>query len=821
MRKLKADDLWARFNPNDFEFKSTSELKPLEGIIGQERAVRALELGLEMSGPGYNIFVGGYPGTGKATIIESIASRYGANRKTPPDLIVVNNFANEYQPEVLELKAGNAARFSKDMARLIDSLRQDLPRLFQGEHYLREQKKLTAKFAEQKDQLITDLNRRAAEKQIQVQYTQTGFQTIPMVRDKPLAEAQFAKLSDKQKTKIAESVKLVQGFIADTLREIAGIDQLNRDAVEELNRKITLASVTPRIDHIRRKYTRHRNLKKYLDTVKEDIVTNIDLFLGFKEDKKLPVENDGQEGLRPPENPFIRYKVNILVDNGRQKGGPVISDTNPTYYNVFGRIEKRPVLGGLTTDFTMIRAGSLLRANGGYLILDIEAVLQNPYVWEALKRTLRNQKIQIEDVNEQFGFSSVTSMKPEPIPLNVKVILMGRSDSFQYLQGVDDNFRKIFKIRADFDYEVERSRDVEQEYARFIARVCQERKLSPFSAAGVSEILTLSARLADDQTKLSLQFGELVSVVMESAHWATRNNHTEITAPDVRAAVAERHFRMGLVEEKIQERYDREIILVDTSGAKVGQINGLAVYSIGETSFGKPVRITTTAFMGKSGVLNIERMAKLSGKTYDKGIYIISGYLGNVFAQEYPLSLSISITFEQSYSGVDGDSASSTELYAILSVLSGYPIRQGIAVTGSVNQYGEVQPIGGVNEKIEGFFKVCVQKGLTGEQGVMLPESNTKNLMLNRQVREAVEQGKFNLWSVKSIGEGIEILTGKPAGRKNRKGHFPRHTVFGEAQRRLLEYVKRSLSLKERLLPGKSKSGPDPDDGIEAELKPS
>ncbi|MCF7796565.1 MAG: AAA family ATPase [Lentisphaeria bacterium] len=804
MQKLETRDLCARFDSEKFPFKTTDELKPLSTVIGQERAVRALELGLEMNGPGYNIFVGGYPGTGKATIIQNIAKKFAAKRKTPPDLIVVNNFTNEYHPLVIALKAGHAQSFSKEMSRLIDSLRQDLPRVFQGEHYQRERKQVTREFNERRNSLIDELNRKAEEQHIQVQYTEGGFQTIPIAEKEPLSEEQYNQLTDAEKEKINEAIKFVQSLIGDTLREIASIDQLAQDALEKLNEEIGLAAVKPRVDHLKQRYPRQRALRTYLDSVKTDIVSNLELFLGQAADETQPVENDGQEGLLPAENPFIRYRVNILVDNSAQKGGPVIVDTNPTYYNVFGRIEKRAILGGLITDFTMIQAGSLLRANGGILILDIEAVLQNPYVWDALKRSLRNQKVQIEDVNEQFGFSSITSMKPEPIPLTVRVILMGRSDYFQYLQGVDDNFRKTFKVRADFDYEVQRSPSVEQEYAAFIARVCKERKLPPFSADGVAAILAHGSRLADDQTKLSLQFGELVSVLMEAAHYGQRGDHKTISADDVHKAIAERRFRMGLVEEKIQERYDRGTILVDTTGEKVGQINGLAVYSVGESGFGKPVRITATTFMGKSGVINVERMAKLSGKTYDKGIYIISGYLGHIFAQEYPLSLSISITFEQSYSGVDGDSASSTELYAILSSLSGYPIKQGIAVTGSVNQYGEIQPIGGVNEKIEGFFKVCSQKGLTGEQGVIIPQANVEQLMLNREVTEAVEAGKFSILSVANISEGVEILTGKSAGEMNKRGHFPRHTVFGEAQRKLKDFLVKSLTMKQRLVPGKN-----------------
>jgi len=508
-------------------------------------------------------------------------------------------------------------------------------------------------------------------------------------------------------------------------------------------------------------------------------------------------QEDG-EGVSPQQvqkTLLQRYKVNLLVDNSRQKGAPVIFDSNPSYYNLFGRIEKKATMGGWYSDFTMVLAGALLHANGGFLILDIQSVLQNVNVWEPLKRTLKNKLLQIEDVNEQFGFSSTTSLKPEPIPLEINVVLLGRSDYFQYLQEVDDEFNKTFKVRADFDYEVTRNTQNEHLLCQFIARVCRESRLPHFTPDAATQIIVYSSRLAGNKQKLSLQFGTLVGLVTEAAYWAKKKKRRQVQLEDVRQAIHEKRFRGSLYEEKVWENIKSKTLLIDVTGEHVGQINGLAVYSMGDNSFGKPSRITATTYMGKPGIIAVEREAKLSGKTYDKGNLIINGFLGQTFAQKFPLSVTITLTFEQSYGGIDGDSASSTEIYVILSALSGYPIKQGIAVTGSVNQWGEIQAIGGVNEKIEGFFHLCELRGLTGEQGVIIPESNVEHLMIMPDTQAAVKAGKFHIWSVKTIAEGIELLTGVPAGTMNRHGNFPAGTVFGAAQGKLKKFFQRSREL--------------------------
>lgn len=607
-----------------------------------------------------------------------------------------------------------------------------------------------------------------------------------------MSEEEFAGLSEKEAVEINGRIEEIQAHLRDALRGMAELEEEREDLVEGLQERIALDSVEHRIGRLLENYADYEGIVQYLQDVRTDIAEHVREFIGMETQT-----DEGEQGSAQRIQTTImqRYKVNLLVDNGHLKHAPVISDSNPNYFNLFGRIEKRAVMGTWYSDFTMITAGTLLKANGGFLILDIQAVLENAHVWELLKRAIKNRSLQIEDVNDQFGLSSTTSLKPEPIPLAINVILLGRSDYFHYLQEVDDSFNKTFKVRADFDYEVARSVETEGQLCQFIARVCRESKLPHFTPEAATQIIVYSSRLAGDQEKLSLQFGTLVGLITESAYWARKNKRRRVDREDVRQAIREKRFRGSLHEEKVWENIRSETLMIDVVGEHVGQINGLAVYSMGDNSFGKPSRITATAYMGEPGIISVEREAKLSGKTYDKGNLIINGFMGNTFAQNFPLSVAITLTFEQSYGGIDGDSASSTELYAILSTLSRLPIKQGIAVTGSVNQWGEIQAIGGVNEKIEGFFHLCKLRGLTGEQGVMIPTANEDNLMLMPGVQEAVKEGKFHIWSVDTIAEGIELLTGVKAGEMNKHGNFPAKTVFGEAQSRLKKYFEQAQLL--------------------------
>jgi lon-related putative ATP-dependent protease len=486
------------------------------------------------------------------------------------------------------------------------------------------------------------------------------------------------------------------------------------------------------------------------------------------------------------------------VDQESTRGAPVIFETNPTYHNVFGRIEKRAFMGTINTDFTMVQAGSMLSANGGFLIMEIDSVMMNPYVWEALKRTLRTKCLQIEDIPEETGFGT-TSLKPEPIPLDVKIILLGSYEIFEIIQSEDPRFNKIFKVRADFDSEVDRTPRTIQQYARFIARVCREENLLPFTPKGVALMVEYGEKYVSNKKKLSIRFGPILGILKEADYWARKSNARQVTDKHVIKAFNDHRFRHNLYEHKMHESYLDNTIMIDVKGAVIGQVNALAVYQVGEFAFGRPARITAETYMGKQGVVNIEREAELSGSTHDKGVLILTGYLGRTFAQQHPLSLSISITFEQSYFGIDGDSASSTELYAIISSLAGIPIKQGIAVTGSVNQKGQIQAIGDVNQKVEGFFEVCKEKGITGRQGVIIPAANVQNLMLKKEVIDAVKQKKFHIYRVYTVEEGIEILTGVPAGKPNKNGIYPEGTVYGSVQRKLKAYIKQTEKLKKEL----------------------
>lgn len=792
--ELKASDLRCICDHRVFNFKNTSQIKPLDEVIGQERAVRALEFGLNMNHSGYNIFVTGLEGTGKSTIVKDYVAKHARTLPKPNDWCLVNNFKDEFRPRAIEVPSGKAAQLSKKINRLILILKKDLPAAFESEMYLKRLSALKTRYSEKQSRLFQKIETYAAKKNIQIISTDEQFETIPVIDGQPLTAEDFNNLSIDQKSEIEENIRLIQNRIEIASVEVDKLNSVLRTDVEELMDEVTQSVVQSRLEAIRSEFKDSRNIMAHIDAVEQDIIENVNFFMPADEG------STGEENifLLPQKSKLHRYQINPLTDHSTPKGAPVIFETNPTYHNVMGRIEKRAHMGTVTTDFTMVQAGSLLEANGGFLIMYVESVLSNPYVWEALKRALQNKSIQIEDIAEESGFGTV-SLRPEAIPLKVKVILLGSYDAFEVLQNYDPRFNKTFKVRADFDYEVDRNPDTVQQYARFIARVCREENLLAFTPKGVATIVEYGEKYVSDRDKLSIRFGPLLGVLKEADYWARKNNARYVTDKFVVKAFNEYRFRYNLYEEKIHDSYRDETIMIDVASAVVGQVNALAVYQVGEFSFGRPVRITAETFMGKEGVINIEREAELSGSTHDKGVLILSGYMGRTFAQSYPLNLSISITFEQSYDGIDGDSASSTELYAILSSLSDIPIKQGIAVTGSVNQKGQIQAIGGVNHKIEGFFEVCKTKGLNGKQGVMIPRANQKNLMLSKEVINAVKKRRFNVYQVATIEEGIEILTGTPAGQADKVGKFPQGSVYGAVQQKLKQYFQRSLALKKEL----------------------
>jgi len=793
--ELPQEDLRCSCDPTIFEFEDTSEIEPLDEVIGQERAVQAIRFGLDMKSPGYNIYVTGQEGTGKSTIVNDIVQLKASELDAPGDWCMVNNFKDVYRPKAIRLPAGEGIRFARRMNRFIEDMKIRLPKEFEGKSYQDDLAEIKNRLSAEKQDHFEQLSQVAKGKNLMIHRSTSGYQTIPADGDKPMPPEEFAKLpKEKQKT-IEADAKALQTEINNTLREVGKINHAGQKEIEKLTAEVTLFVVKERLDLIREDYTEFKEVLNYLEDVQTNIVENVEDFL-------KPVESPRPPGEGPPRqvpgSTFIQYKVNVLVDGKLLEGAPVVFETNPTFMNVFGQIEKRAFMGAITTDFTMIQAGSLLQANGGFLIMEIESVLTNPLVWEAMKRALQNRQLSIEDPPTAIGYSTGT-LRPQPIPLDVKVILLGNYQTFQLLQNYDSKFNKIFKVRADFDYETERSSETIQLYARFIARVCKEGSLRPFSAQAVAAIVEYGEKFIASKKKLSLRFGQIVSIIKEADYWAAQDDDAAVVSEaHIVKAFNEHRFRYNLYEEKMQESYVDDTIMIDVDGKVTGQVNALAVYQMGDFFFGRPSRITAETFMGKNGVINIEREARLSGSTHDKGVLILSGYLGRTFAQKTPLSLSISITFEQNYGGIDGDSASSTELYAILSSLSGIPIRQGIAVTGSVNQKGRVQAIGGVNYKIEGFFDVCKAIGLNGKQGVVIPQANVQNLMLKQEVIESVQKGEFHIYRVSSIEEGVEVLTGVPAGEADDNGMFPEGSVFAAVQKKLNAYIEQAYKFKKQ-----------------------
>ncbi len=792
--EVKASDLRLICDPKIFKFKNTSEVKPLDTVIGQERAVKAIDFGLNMEDPGYNIFVTGLASTGKSTIVRDLVNKHAKHLPTPNDLCLVNNFKDEFRPKAIAVPPGTAIQFSKKMKRAIEGLKKELPQVFEDDAYLKKLSKLKNTFAQQQHALFEQLEAYAAEKSLYIEQTEDDFQTIPVVDGQPITPEEFSALPAMTRAKIEENLRLVQAEIEATAVEMDKNNLALRADIEKLMDTYALSVVKKRLDPMRKEFKACDDIVAHLNTVQEHIVENFNLFIPPNKSEAPPPE----QAPRNANASFQQYEVNVLVNQESTKGAPVIFETNPTFYNVFGRIEKRAFMGTINTDFTMVQAGSLLSANGGFLIMEIDSVMMNPYVWEALKRTLRTKCLQIEDIPEETGFGT-TSLKPELIPLDVKVILLGSYDIFEIIQSEDPRFNKIFKVRADFDSEVDRTPRTIQQYARFIARVCQEENLLPFTPRGVALMVEYGEKYVSNKHKLSIRFGPILGILKEADYWARKSNARQVTDKHVIKAFNDHRFRHNLYEHKMHESYLDNTIMIDVKGSVIGQVNALAVYQIGEFAFGRPARITAETYMGKQGVVNIEREAELSGSTHDKGVLILSGYLGRTFAQQHPLSLSISITFEQSYFGIDGDSASSTELYSIISSLAGIPIKQGIAVTGSVNQKGKIQAIGDVNQKVEGFFEVCKEKGITGQQGVIIPAANIQNLMLKKEVVDAVKKKQFHIYRVSTVEDGIEILTGVPAGKPNKKGIYPEGTVYGAVQRKLKAYIKQSEKLKKEI----------------------
>ena len=784
-----------KINLSRYKFETTEDIQPLNSVIGQDRAVSAINFGLAMNDPSYNLFVTGFRGTGRTTIVHDLLRKVAFRKEKPPDWLYVYNFDNPDEPKALSLPNRKARLLMRNFHRVIDNLRPALRTSFESEPYNIKKNQIIETTQQRKREIFSQIETEARKKHIQIKGSSTGFQTIPMVGEKAMSEADYQNLSDKQRAEVEINVQSVQKMLKDMVMEATTIDREAEEEVEELNEETARFIVESQFHSLRRDFRDFPNVAEYIEEVIFDIIQNVYAFLQPPgEDAEPP-----KPGERSEPRHVDKYRINHVVDNARVKGAPIIYEMNPTYNNLFGRIEKKSYFGYLYTDYTMIKAGSLLKANGGYLILDIEQVLHNSFVYDALKRALRSRFLIIEDINELYGVMTSAGLKPMPIKLNVKVIIIGQSHIYHLLHTYDEDFRKIFKVRADFDYEVRETASNLNKYIKFISRVVREEKLKHFDRSAVEAVIEHAYRLTDHQQRLSIRFTETVRLIRESSYWAGHSGSKFVTAKHIEKALQAEKHRSNLSEEKIQTAIQEKTLQFDTDGAKVGQINGLAVYNLGDYSFGKPARITASTYIGSRGIINIEREAKLSGKLHDKGMLILSGFFASRFGDTIPLSFSASITFEQSYGLIDGDSASSAELYALLSSLSDVPIRQGIAVTGSVNQKGDVQAIGGVNEKIEGFYDVCRLRRLNGKQGVIIPESNVKNLMLHDNIVQAVKDKKFSIWAVSRIEDGIRLLTGVPAGIRHKDGNFTKDSVFDRVHNRLIEFSTRAKKFNKEI----------------------
>ena len=783
--ELNYKNLKISCDPSIFKFKTTEELDNIETGIGQERGIKALEFGLNVDINGYNLYLEGPAGVGKTMYTKHYLDKISKKQKTPCDWCYIYNFENPNEPIALPLHAGQGKEFKEQMEVFIKDIKNDLKNTFNNEDFEKEKALIAQTYEEKREALMVKLNKKSEKYGFQVKSAQNGIYMMPIINGKAIEQEEFEKLDDETKQNFEDNSSIVQEQILQVISEIKNIEQESQKKLSEWQSNVALLTINAHINYIRSKFKRNKKISTFLENIKKDILKNIDYFLAEPQN-----ETQQMPGPRPePPKPWENYRVNLFIDNSAQEGAPVIMDSNYSYHNIFGKLEYENYYGSLKTDYTMLKPGLLHKANGGYIIFQAHDLIENSVCYEGLKKALRQKQLLIENTADPRSPMVMVSLKPEPIPLDLKVIIVGDEQIYQTLLAVDYDFRKLFKIKVEFEDSSDNTEENMNKLARFIHGFCEQEQLPHLDPSAVAKIMEYSSRLADNQDKLSTRFNDLAQIIGEAATWAKMKKSKIVTAEFVDMALSERANRIKKYDSMYTEMIKENTLLIDTAGAKVGQINGLTIMNIGDYMFGKPVKITATTYTGKNGVINIEREVDLSGSTHSKGVYILSGYLGEKFAQDIPLSLTASICFEQLYNGVDGDSASSTELYAILSSLSGVPINQSFAVTGSVNQKGEIQPIGGVNEKIEGFFQICKMRGLDGTHSVMIPIQNRKNLNLSNEVVDAVKNGLFHIYAISTIDEGIELLTGVPAGKKDSNGNFPAGTINYLAYEKLKKYA--------------------------------
>ncbi len=806
-KELSVEQLRWKCNPDMLEFSSTGELEPIEGILGQERALKALKLGVDLRAPGYNIYIAGLSGSGKATAVKKILEKIGANGPALYDYAYVNNFKDTDHPVLLTLPKGRAKKFKRDLCNSIEILKVNIPKALESEVYLDKKKNIISDYNQQEQDLMNDFDSKLRKVGLSLGQIKVGEiarpDIIPLIDDTPVPIFQLdekikeGKLTEEQAKEIVGKYNEHQQELQLLFKKGLKISQEFQEKLTSLEKNCAVEVVKAVLENLIEKYNDSK-IQGYLKQVEESILENIQIFKGVK-----PEGETTSEGFTI--DYFKEYDVNIVMDNSNTKDVPIIIETSPTHSNLFGATERvSDGRGNYYSDFTNIKAGSLLRANEGYIVLNVMHLFEEAGVWKTLKRVLTYNKLEIQDPPNLFQFSS-SMLKPEPIYINVKVILLGSQYIYSYLSEHEYDFKKMFKVKADFDYEIKRSDKVLTEYARVIKKFVRDENLKEFDKTAIAHLLEIAAIFAGQKEKLTTRFSKIADLAREANFWAIDDGFDVVTAAHVEKAYNNAINRHGMLESKISEMYEDGTYLMDTVGERVGQINGLAVYSADFYSFGRPTRITSTVSLGSGNIINVEREAGMSGRHYNKGVLIISGYFKETFGQDIPLAFNANLVFEQSYGTVDGDSASCAEIFALLSTLSGLPIKQSIAVTGSLNQKGDVQPIGGVNEKIEGFYELCKTKGLTGEQGVVIPVQNVKDLMLKEEVVNAVTEKKFHVYSISGLEEGIEILTGVKAGKKMKEG-YEKDTVFDLVERKLKDMYAKSRAIKEEDAKPKKKS---------------
>lgn len=793
--KLKSDQLYTRCDPKGFDFSTTAELEERLSALGQDRALSAVEIGINIKSKGYNLFCNGPEGTGKTSLVKRVLTQEAQNRPTPDDWVYVYNFDEPHKPVAINFPAGSATEFSKEIDKLIEDLSASIPTIMDSDEYKAALSIIRERYKQKKEEYIKILQKKAKGKSVSLLHMPVGLVVAPVKNGEVLSPEAFDELPEEEKRSLIDDLNAMQVEIEDSAQDLPQWEEKQRKETNSMREKFIKSTIKKPIDDLRAKHKGHKQVLDFLKNVQKYIIENVEEFMPAQDSQCGEGGEDALSMLfskmnKPEEDKFAKFKVNVVVKNEPGSGAPIIHLDHPTQGNLVGRVERVQQYGALLTDFTLIKSGALHQANGGFLLIDARKLLLQPFSWDSLKRAIASKLIKIEAPSDETSFTTI-SLDPQPIPLDVKVIMTGDADLYEVLSERDPDFADFFKVEADFGIIMDRTHENEIEYAKLIGSLSKKKKLRSLNRQAVAKVIEYSSRLAEDSRKLTAHIASIGDLLREADYWARKSHSNQIGKNHIEQAIEAQIYRSDRIKQMMLEQIDEGTILMDVEGERVGQINGLVVYNFSRNSFGKPARITTQVRMGKGDFLDIEREIELSGPIHTKGVLILQSLIANRFAKFSPLSLSASIVFEQSYGGVDGDSASSTEYYCLLSALTGIPIKQSIAVTGSINQFGEIQPIGGVNEKVEGFFDVCKHRGLTGTQGVIIPRTNVKDLMLREDILTAVDEGKFSIYAVDHVDDGIEILTGKKAGTADKNDKYPKGTVNHAVQKSLEEYYKR------------------------------